>query len=221
MMDAEGVDFDTFRDCLRDLARVNVLSGGYRPTLQFLDGLRRDGRLPRRRPVRIVDVGSGHGDALRAVARWAARRGVAVDLAGVDLNPHAARAAAEATPGGGIRWITGDAFDHCEGADVILSALFTHHFPDADVVRFLRLMENQAAVGWLVNDLHRHPLPLATFGALAGALRLHPFVRHDGPVSFARAFVPGDWHRLLAEAGVAGAAVRRRFPFRLCVERAR
>lgn len=220
MMDAAGVDYATFRGCLHDLARVNVLSGGYRPTLAFLEGLRRSG-LPQGRALRVLDVGSGYGDALRAVARWAARAGVAVELTGVDLNPWSARAAAEATPEGGIAYVTGDAFDHGEGADVILSALFAHHLDDPGVVRFLRLMEERAALGWFVNDLHRHPLPYRTFGALAAALRLHPFVRHDGPVSFARAFVPADWHRLLAEAGIAGATVRRRFPFRLCVARIR
>ena len=218
-MDGEGVDYETFRGCLRDLARVNVLSGGYRPTLAFLDGLARDGRLPRGRPLRVTDMGSGYGDALRAIARWAAKRSVAVELTGVDLNPWSARAAAEATPEGGIAYVTGDAFDGGEGADVILSALFAHHLDDAGVVRFLRLMEERAALGWFVNDLHRHPLPYAAFGALARGLRLHPFVRHDGPVSFARAFVPADWHRFLAEASVAGATVRRRFPFRLCVAR--
>jgi hypothetical protein len=138
----------------------------------------------------------------------------------VDLNPWSARAAQEATgEGRPIRWVTGDAFEYAEEADVILSALFTHHLDDAQLVRFLRWMEERAQVGWFVNDLHRHALPHATFGPLATALRFHRFVRHDGPVSFARAFRPRDWRRLLREAGVPGAEVRRWFPFRLCVAR--
>ncbi len=222
LMDAEGVDYETFRGCLRDLARVNVMSGGYRPTLAFLDALRRRGGLPPGRPVEVLDAGSGYGDALRAIDRWAARHGVAVRLTGVDLNPWSARAAAEASePRATIRWETGDVFDHAGGADVIVSSLFVHHLDDARVVRFLRWMEARAQVGWFVNDLHRHALPTATFGALATALRLHPFVRHDGPVSFARAFRPEDWHRLLGEAGLppGAAEVRRWVPFRLCVGR--
>ncbi len=221
-MDAEGVDFETFRGCLRDLARVNVMSGGYRPTLAFLDALRRQGRLALGRPVEVLDAGSGYGDALRAIDRWAGRHGIAVRLTGVDLNPWSARAAAEAGAGRApVRWETGDVFEHAGGADVIVSALFAHHLDDARVVRFLRWMEDRAAVGWFVNDLHRHPLPAATFGPLAAVLRLHPFVRHDGPVSFARAFRPGDWRRLLGEADLppGAAEVRRWFPFRLCVTR--
>ena len=222
LMDGPDVDYETLRGCLRDLARVNVLSGGYRPTLAFLEWLRRQGRLSLGRPVEVLDVGSGYGDLLRAVARWAGRRGVPVRLMGLDLSPWSARAAAEATPEGmEVRWLTGDVFAHQGRADVIVSSLFAHHLGDAEVVRFLRWMEGRASLGWFVNDLHRHPVPLAAFGPLAAALRLHPFVRHDGPVSFARAFVPGDWQRLLREAGVEGARVRRAFPFRLCVDKAR
>ena len=42
-----------------------------------------------------------------------------------------------------------------------------------------------------------------------------------GPISITRAFVPDDWHRLLARAGIpVGAAdVQRVFPYRLCVGR--
>ena len=225
-MDANDVDYETFRGCLRDLAKVNVLSLGHRPTLAFLETLRHRGRLAPDRPVDILDVGSGYGDLLRAVDRWAARRGVAVRLTGVDLNPWSARAAEEATPkatveGGAIRWATGDVFDHAGRADVIVSSLFAHHLDDARVVRFLRWMEDRAEVGWFINDLHRHPLPHAVFGPLATAFGWHGFVRHDGPVSIARAFVPDDWRRLLraAEVPAGSTDIRRWFPFRLCVGR--
>ncbi len=106
---------------------------------------------------------------------------------------------------------------------MIVSSLFAHHLDDASVVRFLRWMEGRARLGWFINDLHRHGLPYRTFGLLASTLQLHPFVRHDGPVSFARAFVPGEWRRLLRQAGLpeGEVAIRRWAPFRLCVGRVR
>ncbi len=219
LMDAEDVDYTTFRDCLRDLAKVNVVTLGHRPTLAFLEALRRKGRFKHGGAVRILDVGSGYGDLLRAVDRWAARRGLNVQLTGVDLNPWSAQAAREATrPGRPIEWITSDVFDHAGRADVIVSSLFTHHLDDAHVVRFLRWTEDRAELGWFVNDLHRHPLPHAVFGPLAAAFRWHRFVRHDGPVSIARAFVPNDWRGLLQAAETPG-SIHWRFPFRLCVSR--
>ncbi|MET0313435.1 MAG: methyltransferase domain-containing protein, partial [Hansschlegelia sp.] len=129
-MDDDATDYATFRGCLVDLARVNRLSLGYRPTIAFLERLRKDGRLPSGRPVSIVDAGCGYGDTLRAVATWAQRVGAAVALVGVDRNPWAERAAREATPvSAPIDYRTVDLFDFKPDGpvDVVLSALFTHH----------------------------------------------------------------------------------------------
>ena len=225
LMDGE-CDYETFRDCLHDLAAVNRLTLAHRPTLAFLDRLARTGRLPRDRPTSILDVGSGYGDLLRAVERWAARRGIAVALTGLDLNPWSARAAAQATgPGSRIAWVTADALTHEPegGADLVVSSLFAHHLDDAALVRFIRRMEATARTGWFVSDLHRHPVPYHAFRALSRAMRWHPFVRHDGPVSITRAFGRADWRRLLGEAGLpeGAASIAWELPFKLCVSRVR
>ena len=163
---------------------------------------------------------------LRVIDRWAARRGLRVELTGVDLNPVSARAAAEATaPGRPIRYVTADVLDYRPPGpiDIVISSIFTHHLDDASLARFVAWMEANTAIGWFVNDLHRHPLPYHLLRWSAWALRFHYFVQHDGPISILRAFVPADWQRILAAAGVApGAAeIHHRFPFRLCVERVR
>ncbi len=223
LMDTEPVGFEEFQACLVDLARVNRLTLAYRPTLAFFDRL-----LPRARalgrPIEIVDVGSGYGDMLRAIDAWAERRGVEVSLTGVDLNPWSRRAALEATPPRRkIEWVTADAFAYepARGIDVVVSSLFTHHLPDPLVEKFLRWMETTARLGWFVNDLHRHPVPFHFFKHFAKLARFHRFVRHDGPVSIARAFAKADWARLLREAAIAPGAVEVRWmvPFRLTVGR--
>jgi SAM-dependent methyltransferase len=216
-MDDDTVDFETFHACLRDLAKVNIATLAHRPTLSFLSHLARSGRWPADRPLSILDVGSGHGDALRAIDRWAARRGLAVSLTGLDRTPWAARAAAAASSGRPITWLTGDLFDHQGGADVIISSLFTHHLDDSALIRFLGWMDGRAAIGWFVNDLQRHPVAYYGFSVLSRLAGWHRFVRHDGPISIRRAFVEADWRSYLAQAGVSGASVRHRFPFRLCV----
>jgi SAM-dependent methyltransferase len=221
-MDDPATDYATFRGCLRDLAQVNVVTLAHRPTLDFLENLRRAGRLAVGRPVGIVDVGSGQGDLLKGIARWASRRKVPVRLVGVDLNPWSAKSAAEAWRAGEQpQWVTEDIFRYDGPADIVVSSLFTHHLADADIVRFLQWMEGSASLGWFVNDLHRHPLPFYGFGALARSARWHRFVQHDGPVSIARAFTASDWTAYLRQAGLEGAGVevRWRFPFRICLAR--
>jgi SAM-dependent methyltransferase len=214
-------DFDTFRDCLEDLASVNRLTLAHRPTFDFLERLRREERLSQ--PVTIVDVGSGYGDLLRKIARWSSRRRLSVRLTGLDLSPWSARAAAALPSSRPIAWATANVFDYRGAADVVVSSLFTHHLSDAEIIAFLRWMEEVATVGWFVNDLHRHPFPYYGFGLLARVMRWHRFVQHDGPVSIARAFTASDWRGYIAAAGLPEDQVelRWRFPFRLCVGRVR
>jgi 2-polyprenyl-3-methyl-5-hydroxy-6-metoxy-1,4-benzoquinol methylase len=218
LMDADDLPADTYAAVVGDLARVNRVTLAYRPTLNFLA---RAAQASRR--LRILDVGFGDGDTLRRIAGWAAAHGIEAELTGIDLNPRSALAAQAHGPAAlPIRYLTGDYADLTgEGWDVVISSLVAHHMTRAELLAFLRFMEAHAQVGWLVNDLHRHRVAHLGWPLLAAVARWHPIVRHDGHVSIARSFVPADWHQLLAEAGITGATVRRRFPFRLCVERLR
>jgi len=158
--------YEDLRHCLRDLSRVNTLTLAHRPVILWLDELvegRGDGPP---NALKIVDVGCGYGDLLRRIERWAARRGVAVELVGIDLNENAVRAAREATPAAsGIEWVFGDAYSCAQAseADVVLCSLLTHHLVEAEIVRFLEWMEETARVGWFVCDLHRKPVPYRLF----------------------------------------------------------
>jgi SAM-dependent methyltransferase len=224
LMDSADTDFETFRACLVDLSKVNYLTLAYRPTLRFFEHLARSGRLPAGRTVTVVDVGSGFGDMAREIDRWAVRRGFKLDLTGVDQNPLSARAAEEVTaPTRPIRFVTADIFAYQPPGqvDIVISSQMTHQMKDNSLIRFISWMEANAAIGWFVNDLRRNAIPYHLFYMTSRALRLHEFVRHDGPVSIACAFDNGDWRRLLDSAGVpiTAAKISRAFPYRLCVSR--
>lgn len=215
LMDDPSLDAAVYADVMRDLGRVNSVTMARLPTLGFL------GRaLSERKQFRLLDVGYGGGDMLRAIAQWAAKRGIAADLVGVDLNPRSEAAAKRATPATmPIRYITGDYADMADdGFDFIVSSLVAHHMTRAELIAFLRFMDANAARGWFINDLHRHGFAWLGYPLLAALMRWHPIVRHDGRLSIARSYRPEEWPPLLDEAGVRGARVRRAFPFRLCVE---
>ena len=220
LMDTDCTDEADYAACLADLAQVNTLTLARRPTLAWLGAALR--RVPAGTAVSVFDVAYGHGDMLRTIASWAARRGRVVRLSGIDLNPGAAAAARAASPGLALDLATGDVLAHrpAPAPDFIISSLFTHHLDRAQLVAFLRWMEAHAVRGWFINDLERRPFPYYGFQLLAWVMRWHRFVRHDGAVSVARSFRPAEWQALLTEAGVPG-DIRRRFPFRLCVSRLR
>ena len=219
LMDSD-CSYEDFRDCLSSLEQVNRWLLGYRPTLAWLKRLPRDFCVP----VHIVDVGSGGGDLLRQIAEWAQRQGIAVQLTGIDLNPYAARAAKESTPKEfGITWVTGDALAYSPETpvDIVVNSLMAHHLEDDEIVALLRWMEANAQMGWFINDLKRSKRSFWMFGWMATAAGWHRFVKHDGPVSFRRAFRKEDWARLLSAAEVSQDAVTVEDwrPGRLCVGR--
>jgi 2-polyprenyl-3-methyl-5-hydroxy-6-metoxy-1,4-benzoquinol methylase len=218
LMDDPALDARTYSAVLHDLARVNRTTFAYRPTLDFLSRA-----VGKRKTLRLLDVGFGDGDMLRRIARWADRRGIAAELTGIDLNPRSVAAALEASsPDTPIRYLAGDyAALAGEGFDCVISSLVAHHMSHEQLVAFLRFMDRESARGWFVNDLHRHGFSHATFPLLASLMGWHRIVRLDGATSIARSFRPAEWPPILAEAGVEGACVRRRFPFRLCVEKIR
>jgi hypothetical protein len=219
-MDTEDVSQADFTACLDDLETVNRLTRAWPPTRDFLEAL--TAGWPEGAMLRVADIGYGRGDMLRRIHRWAAARGLEPRLIGVDLNPRSRAAAAALTPPDmAIAWHQGDLFDWApaEPPHATISALFAHHLDDAGVSRFLRWQEAIASHGWFINDLHRHWIAWAGFSALSTVANWHRFVRHDGPLSVRRAFVPADWRALLADAGIAGARLRWHVPFRLCVTR--
>lgn len=221
-MDATDLPDQRYVRVLADLSRINRVTMAQRPTLAFVNTIieltRGDDR-----PLRLLDVGFGHGDMLRAVARLAAKRDRSVELVGVDLNPRSELATRAATdPTLPIRWITGDYRDLAgQGWDMVVSSLVAHHMSDTQRIDFLRFMEAESRHGWLVNDLHRQRIPFAGYPLLAGLLFVDPIVRRDGQLSVGRSFRANEWQAMLAKADIIGATVRRWFPWRLCVERVR
>jgi SAM-dependent methyltransferase len=224
--------YEDLRRCLRDLSVVNVLFQAHRPIVRWLNRLAESGLAPGDAsttpacPLRIVDVGCGYGDLLRKIERWAARRGVAVDLLGVDLNPHAVRAAREATPASSrIAFVRGEAqsIPQAAEADIVLCSGMTHHLAEPELVCLLRWMESTARLGWFICDLHRKPVPYRLFSACMRGPWWHRFIRPDGMRSIRRSFLEEDWLRLCAAAGLACPEVEifACRPARLCVGRLR
>lgn len=217
-MDAPDLDPDEYGKVLADLARVNAWTLAARPTLSFLEAA-----VGKRERFTVLDVGFGRGDMLCRIAAWARRRGKQVELHGIDLNRKSLESARAATRGLPVELHIGNYRDLPGPFDCVVSSLVAHHMSDRELHDFIRYMEAQATLGWLINDLHRRAVPYLVYPWLAGLLGVHRIVREDGQLSIARSFRSAEWTGILSDAGIAlgVATVARRFPFRLCVERLR
>ena len=214
IMDDPGQDMATFESALKDLDKLNRIAVSHLSMLGFLDRLVTERGLTR---LSLLDVGAGGGQQLRQVAAWGAKRGVELELCGLDRSPWSKTYNEKmGTP---AEWLACDLFDlpaH-RRFDVVMCNIFTHHLDDPTMVRFLQWLPRHTRLRWLILDVHRHWIPWVVIWAGTRMLRLHPMVSHDGPVSIRRSFVRADLEKLVAEAGVE-ARIRWLFPFRWSVD---
>ncbi|RPD49665.1 methyltransferase domain-containing protein [Hymenobacter sediminis] len=216
LMDDLSLASDELRQNLDELETINTWLGGYAPVLHALDRLRP--HFPAGRPLRLADLGSGGGDTLRQVARWARRRGVAVELIGIDANRFMLDyAAARSTAYPEISYQQADIFSpefQQQSFDVLTASLFCHHFPDEQLTHLLKQWHTQATQAVIINDLHRHPLAYHSIRWLTRLLGGSRLVQNDAPLSVARAFTRREWQHLLATAGISRYQLRWRWAFR-------
>ncbi|GAA4361129.1 hypothetical protein GCM10023185_28000 [Hymenobacter saemangeumensis] len=207
---------EALRQNLDELETINTWLGGYAPVLHALDRLKP--RFPAGRPLRLADLGSGGGDTLRHVARWARKNAVAVELTGIDANAFMldySRSKSQGFPE--ISYQQFDIFSpafQAQEYDIVTCSLFCHHFTDEELVPLLRSWQQQARVAVVVNDLHRHWLAYHSIKWLTRLFRGSYLVQHDAPLSVARSFRQADWEKLLARAGITRYELRWRWAFR-------
>ena len=216
LMDDLALASDELRQNLDELETINTWLGGYQPVLGALARLR--AHFPAGRPLRLADLGSGGGDTLRHVARWARRHKVPSQLVGIDANEFMlayATAKSQAYPE--IEYQQVNIFSPefaAQPFDVLTASLFCHHFTDDELVDLLRRWHQQAGLAVIINDLHRHPLAYYSIKYLTKLLGGSRLVQHDAPLSVARAFSRHDWVQLLARAGITHYELRWCWAFR-------
>jgi SAM-dependent methyltransferase len=215
VMDQPGLDPAQHARALSGLARINWWSrsaGILWPQL-----LRQ--ALATREPLRVLDLATGAGDVLIRLSRLARRQGIRLQVEGCDVSAvaveYARRRAEEA--GADVRFFVHDALAGplLSGYDVVICSLFLHHLKRDQARAFLARMAEQARSLVLVNDLVRcvGGLLLACVGT---RLLSRSWVVHtDGPRSVQGAFTVAELRALADEAGLRGAEVERRWPFRM------
>lgn len=213
ILDSGAAGPDEVRQSLRDLQRINAFLGGRRLLLKILDEqLRRTGL----KEFSLLDLGTGSGDLLAAVARWSRKRGYKARLAGLDRRiSHLGFGRDSASPGWAA--VCADALAlpfPPHSFDFVSASLFLHHFDDRAAPDALRSFAQAARRALLVNDLERHALPYHF-------IRLAPFfagsrvTRFDGPASIQQGFRKEELEALAQQAGFKRWRVRKHLPFRL------
>ena len=189
LMDDFSIGGDLLRDTLDKLENINRWLGGNLMTVKALKKVLKNH--PKEQELTIADIGCGHGDILRDVAKFGRKNGYKMKLIGMDANPTAIAYANElSTEFPELSFKTEDIFSEAfknRKFDVVLATLFLHHFKEAQLTSFLGNTLKQTKIGIVVNDLHRHKLAYYLFMLLSVFIKNNMIIE-DGLTSVLRGF---------------------------------
>ena len=215
IIDQPDIEPGQLHGALRGLERINWWSGSARILWRPIRRLA--GERPAR-PLRILDIATGAGDVPIRLWRKACRAGVQLEIAGCDRSGKAVayarkRAEQQNAPLSFFEW------DALKGSfpgepDVVISSLFLHHLEQDQAVEFLRSMAEAARCMVLVNDLERNRAGFVLAYLGTRVLSASSVVHTDGPRSVEGAFTMPEANDLARRAGLHGATVERRWPWR-------
>lgn len=189
IMDDFNLEGDVLRDTLNQLGTINKWLGGNRITLSgLLDLLKNQ---PKDKIYRIVDLGCGHGDMLRIIANWGNALHYKFQLTGIDANADAISYAKELSVGyPNISYRCLDVFSEefkNVDCDIVVATLFLHHFKDEEIIKLLKIFQQNTTTGIVINDLQRSKLAYLLFQGL-GLFITNNMVKEDGLTSIKRSF---------------------------------
>jgi SAM-dependent methyltransferase len=196
---------DVVDQTLRELEFINTWLGGNAVTIEALKKILKDH--DRSKPFVIADLGCGGGDMLRLIYHWAARNSIAVKLIGIDANPNIIRFAQQNIKDlPTIEFLALDIFsDDFRNMkfDVVIGTLFYHHFSNTQLSCFFHQLRKQCNIGFIVNDIHRHPLAYYSIRLLTKLFSKSAMVKYDAPLSVLRAFTKKELIEVLRDSATS------------------
>ena len=203
IMDDFSMEGVLFRDTLDKLEIINRFLGGNSVTIKGLKKLLKN--QSKNKTITIVDLGCGNGDVLRDVSKFGRKNNYSFKLIGIDANPAAIDYARELSKEySELSFKTIDILSEDfkkQSYDVVLCTLFLHHLKNEELISFLKKTTENATIGVVVNDLHRHKLAYYLF-KLIGFFIKNKMVRQDGLTSVLRAFKRKDLENIAKEIKV-------------------
>lgn len=207
LLDDPAADPATVALSLANIARANRWFGGWAAVRHGLGRLLARAQAIRR-PLTLLDVGTGLGDLPLRARAWGARAGFDLRPAGVERSPVAARLAARR----GLPTAVGCAGElplRDRSVDLVVASQVAHHFDEASCRTLFRECHRVAALGVVVADLHRSRLAAVGFRLGGRLLGFDPVTIADGVTSLRRGFTTPRLAALLSETGIAARVHRR------------
>ncbi|MEQ8358221.1 MAG: methyltransferase domain-containing protein [Cytophagales bacterium] len=213
-MDDLNLASDALKQNLRELEMVNTYLGGYKVTLSALKKL----KLDKDRKYRLLDIGSGAGDMLKQMAKWAERNQLNIEFIGIDANQFMVDYATEAcSEFANISFLRKNIFETKTEdlkADIVTMNLFCHHFSNEELSQIINRISHSEAKAIIINDLHRHPLAYYSIWFLTRLFNGSYLVQHDAPLSVKRAFKRNEIRKIFVNTSFKDVTIVWNWAFR-------
>jgi SAM-dependent methyltransferase len=220
ILDSKNIPFEEIRKNMQELEFINAKLGGHAITIDGISILVNQLTHKNSGPISICEIGCGGGDNLAAICKWAKKKSIEISCIGIDINPECIQFAKDKNAGLPIKFICADYKEGLVNENkpaIIFSSLFCHHFSDEELTGMMNWMKENSSVGFLINDLHRHPLAYYSIKALVNIFSKSYLVKNDAPVSVLRGFKKNEWENIFRTAGFQADSIEWRWAFRYLI----
>jgi len=215
LLDAESITKQLLWQNLKELEFINTYLGGHQITRNALYHLLPLLRL--KANVKVVDIGCGGGDSLKALHYWFDSKKLKAQILGIDLKPDCIEYASNNCKDiSQIQLLCDDfrnVFSAHQHIDIVHASLFCHHFTENEIVNFIKICKAQGAI-FVINDLERNAIAYYAIRWLTKLFSRSPLVKHDAPLSVLRGFKKTAWKAMLAQAEINHYSLKNKWAFR-------
>ena len=173
-------------------------------------------------PLKIIDLGCGGGDNLRAIAKWCNANNHKVQLIGIDGNQYIVDyAQSKNTSGIQIEYQQADILSpHFElpNCDILMSSHFVYHFSDGELTQFLIKASKKVKHKIIFSELQRSPLAYSLFALGSFFMPFNALVKQDGKRAIERAFTRSELELILKHSTLTSYSIQWKWAFRYLVE---
>jgi 2-polyprenyl-3-methyl-5-hydroxy-6-metoxy-1,4-benzoquinol methylase len=198
LLDRNDIPFDDIKKNMQELDFINTWLGGHDITIR---GVRKIAG--NRKKIIVCEIGCGGGDNLKAINRWAQKKGISLEIIGIDIKSACIDFAKEnCAEIENASWICSD-YKLAQlpvKPDIVFSSLFCHHFDDDGVRNIFHWMYQNSKLGFFINDLQRHPLAYYSIKLLSAIFSRSYMVKNDAPLSVLRGFSKAELDLMLKDS---------------------
>ncbi|KAF2336644.1 methyltransferase domain-containing protein [Flavobacterium ginsenosidimutans] len=216
IMDDFSLQSEELIGALDQIASINQLLGGNKLTLHGIKELLK--KTDTSQTITIADIGCGNGDMLRMLAKYGKKRNLKFKLIGIDANAFTidyAKNLSKDFPN--IEYSCMDIFTEDFNQlkyDIVLCTLTLHHFTTNQIAELIHILNQNASIGIVVNDLHRSKIAYRLFELISVVFNLNAMSRNDGLISILKGFKKNELEHFSEKLNLKNYSINWKWAFR-------